>query len=77
MRDEEEEKGTFWRGTAIDRDSRVRVGRALAQTEEEVAHALMIHMNKHPPEEKPPAMATDGKGAYREALLQTWGKVPE
>ncbi len=22
-------------------------------------------------------MASDGKGAYREALLQTWGKVPE
>ena len=25
----------------------------------------------------PPAMASDGKGGYREALLQTWGEVPE
>ena len=22
-------------------------------------------------------MTTDGKGAYREAMLETWGKVPE
>ena len=28
----------------------------------------------HP--EAPPAIATDGKGAYREALVETWGKVP-
>ena len=28
----------------------------------------------HP--ENPPAMATDGKGAYREALVETWGQVP-
>jgi len=25
----------------------------------------------------PPPMATDGKGAYREAMVETWGKVPE
>ena len=28
----------------------------------------------HP--ETPPAFATDGKGAYREAMVETWGKVP-
>jgi len=22
-------------------------------------------------------MSTDGKGAYREAMVETWGKVPE
>jgi len=27
-------------------------------------------------QEAPPAIATDGKGAYREALVETWGKVP-
>jgi len=58
-------------------DSRLRVGRAIAKTEEEVAPKLMIQVKKHTPDEKPPAMATDGKGAYREAMLQTWGKVPE
>jgi len=29
----------------------------------------------HP--DAPPAMATDGKGDYREALVETWGQVPE
>lgn len=29
----------------------------------------------HP--DAPPAMATDGNGEYREALLETWGQVPE
>lgn len=24
----------------------------------------------------PPAIATDGKGAYREAMVETWGEVP-
>jgi hypothetical protein len=28
----------------------------------------------HP--DTPPAIATDGKGAYREAMVETWGKVP-
>jgi len=29
----------------------------------------------HP--DAPPPMATDGKGGYREAMLETWGQVPE
>jgi len=31
----------------------------------------------HAPDEGPPAVSSDGKGAYREAMLETWGKVPE
>ena len=58
-------------------DSRLRVGRAIGKTEEEIAPQLMVQVKRHAPQEKPPAMATDGKGAYREAILQTWGKVPE
>lgn len=27
-------------------------------------------------QQAPPAIATDGKGAYREAMVETWGKVP-
>jgi hypothetical protein len=37
----------------------------------------MNQVKMHAPEEGPPALATDGKGAYREAMLSTWGKVPE
>lgn len=56
-------------------DTRLRVGRALAKTEEAIAPQLMEQIKRHQPDEKPPALATDGKGAYREAMLQTWGKV--
>jgi hypothetical protein len=31
----------------------------------------------HAPDEGPPALSSDGKGAYPEAMLATWGKVPE
>jgi hypothetical protein len=74
---EEEAQGTFWRGTAIDMETRLRVGRAIAKTEEEVAPQLMEQVKRHQPEGPPPALATDGKGAYREALLETWGRIPE
>jgi hypothetical protein len=52
------------------------VGRAIAKTEEEVGQELMEQIKKHQPNEKPPALVTDGRGAYREAMLSTWGKVP-
>jgi hypothetical protein len=58
-------------------DTRLRVGRAIAKTEEDIAPQLMHQVKQHAPDEEPPAMATDGKGAYREAMLQIWGKVPE
>jgi hypothetical protein len=77
VRQEEPERGTFWRGTAIETDTRLRVGRAMAKTEEEVALALMHQLKARGHPSDPPPMATDGKGAYHEAIVATWGKVPE
>jgi hypothetical protein len=74
---EEATRGTFWSGTVIDTKTRLRVGRAIEKTEEEVAQDLMQQVKRYAPDAGPPAMTTDGKGAYREAMLQTWGKVPE
>ena len=37
----------------------------------------MGQIRRHAPLDQPPAMATDGLGAYREAMLFEWGKVPE
>jgi len=74
---EEAAMGKFWRRTAIDIDTRLRVGRAIEKTEEGVALKLMQQVQRHDPEGRPPAIATDGKGAYREAMLNTWRKVPE
>src|SRR5262245_8540466 len=45
-RKEEPERGTFWRGTTIETDTRLRVGRAIAKTEEEVAQELMKQIKR-------------------------------
>ena len=37
----------------------------------------MGQIRRHGHIDQPPAMATDGLGAYREAMLFEWGKVPE
>src|SRR2546429_603059 len=74
---EETTRGTFWSGTVIDTKTRLRVGRAIEKTEEEVAQDLMKQVKRYAPDAGPPALVTDGKGAYREAMLKTWGKVPE
>jgi hypothetical protein len=58
-------------------ETRLRIGRAIEKTEEEVAPKLMEQVKRHAPDGGPPAMATDGKGAYREAMLEIWGNVPE
>jgi hypothetical protein len=52
------------------------VGRAIAKTEEQVAQQLMAQLKARGHPDRPPAMATDGKGDYRIALLDTWGQVP-
>jgi len=57
-------------------DSRLRVGRAIGKTEEAVAHELMAQLKERGDPEQPPALATDGKGDYRTALVETWGEVP-
>src|SRR5258708_17266866 len=74
---EENARGTFWRGTGIDAETRLRVACAIGKTEEEIAPKLMEQVKMHAPDEGPPATSTDGKGAYRQAMLSTWGKVPE
>ena len=74
---EEDERGTFWRGITLDSDTRLRVGRAIGKTEEVVAHELMAQLKARGHPDAPPPLATDGKGDYREALLETWGQVPE
>lgn len=58
-------------------ESRLQVGHAIGKTEEEIAPELMKQVKMHAPDEGPPAMSSDGKGAYREAMLETWGEVPE
>jgi hypothetical protein len=48
----------------------------VTKTEEEAAHQMMAHLKQRFCPDRPPALATDGKGAYREAMVATWGQVP-
>src|SRR6266496_3131316 len=57
-------------------DTRLRVGRAIGKTEEDVAHDLIAQLKDRGHPDHPPAVATDGKGDYRTALVDTWGQVP-
>jgi hypothetical protein len=58
-------------------DTRLRVGRAIGKNEEEVAIALMAQLKARGHLDTPPAIATDGRGSYRQAMVETWGRVPE
>lgn len=60
----------------IDIDTRLRVGRAIGKDESEVAQELMAQLRRRGHPDAPPAIATDGQGGYREAILETWGQVP-
>jgi hypothetical protein len=74
---EEDARGTFWSGKARDMKSRLRIGHAIGKTEKEIASELMEQVKMHAPDEGPPAMSSDGKGAYTKAMLETWRKIPE
>jgi hypothetical protein len=63
-RDEEEARGTFWRGTTIELESQLRIGRAIAKTEEEVALELMTQ-HKARGHSSPPAPTWPLRSALR------------
>lgn len=49
----------------------------IAPTEDEAALQVMAQLKERFCPNQPPAIATDGKGAYREAMVATWGTVPD
>ncbi|HEX8694481.1 MAG TPA: hypothetical protein VF746_18810 [Longimicrobium sp.] len=59
----------------IDMDTRLRLGCVVTKTESEGALLLMQRLKKAHPE-APPALATDARGGYEDAMIETWGKVP-
>jgi len=58
-------------------DTRLRVGRSIRKSESDVSMDLMAQLKARGNPDKPPAIATDGYDSYPEAMLETWGKVPE
>lgn len=59
----------------IDMDTRLRIGCVVSKTESEAALALMQMLKQAHPQ-APPALATDARGGYEEAILETWGTPP-
>jgi hypothetical protein len=76
-RSEETDRGNFWRGTAIDIDIKLRVGRAIGKGEEEVAMTMMSQIRDHINHINIPAMSSDRNDSCSKAMLETWGKLPE
>ena len=58
-------------------DTRLRIGRSIRKSESDVAIELMAQLKARGNPDKPPAIAIDGYDSYLEAMLETWGKVPE
>ena len=73
----DDERGEYWRCTAIEPDTRLRVGRGIAQTETQAAIDLWTQVKRRKAHQhSPPPILSDGWGGHREALVQVYGQVP-
>jgi len=53
------------------------VAHAIGKNEEEVAMVMMSQIRDRYNPIEPPAISSDGNDSYPEAMLETWGKLPE
>jgi hypothetical protein len=73
-----DEPGEYWRCTAIEPNTRLRVGRGIGQTETEAAIELWQQVkDRQAHRHAPPPVLSDGWGGHREALVQVYGRVPD
>lgn len=73
-----EARGEYWRCTAIEPETRLRVGRGIGQTETQAAIQLWQRVKQREAHaDVPPPILSDGWGGHREALVQVYGQVPE
>jgi hypothetical protein len=72
-----DEAGEFWRCTAIEPKTRLRVGRGIGQTETHAAITLWTQVKQRDAHRhSPPPVLSDGWGGHREALVKVYGQVP-
>lgn len=73
-----EDKGEYWRCTAIEPETRLRVGRGIGQTETQAAIDLWQQVKQRAAHaDSPPPILSDGWGGHREALVHVYGQVPQ
>ena len=70
------ERGTFWRATFLDLDTRLRVARGLGKTEGEAAQEVFETLKRRGHPQTPPPIVSDGRGELPQALVEVYGQVP-
>jgi len=69
--------GEYWRCTAIEPNTRLRVGRGIGQTERQAAVNLWRQVKQRDAHHHtPPPVLSDGWGGQREALVEVYGQIP-
>ncbi len=53
------------------------MARSIGKNEEEVAMVMMSQIRDRYNPIEPPAISSDGNDSYPEAMLETWGKLPD
>lgn len=72
-----DERGEYWRCTAIEPKTRLRVGRGIASNETAAAIHLWQNVQRRDAHrQSPPPVLSDGWGGHREALVEVYGQVP-
>ena len=61
----------------IEQTSRLRAGRAVGKSEEEVAEKLMSQQKRRGHPDKPPSLTSDAAKGYESALIEVYGVVPQ
>lgn len=60
----------------IEQDTRLRAGRGIGKTETEASVQALSMLKRHSHSNLPPALASDGWGGHREALVEVYGQIP-
>src|SRR5690606_25580381 len=73
---ETDDEGQFWRTTVIEIETRLRVGRGIAKTEQQASAGALRQLKRRGHPQGPPPLVSDGFGSNREAILLVYGQVP-
>lgn len=75
--EEPPDKGTFWRVTVLETDTRLRVARGVEKNEADATLQALKTLAQRSGMNQPPPLASDGHNGCGEAMVDTWGQVPQ